>query len=161
MKPTVYIETTIIGYLAMRQTRDARTSVLQQVTRDWWDNERQRFELFISRFVVAECSAGDASAADERMVYLRDIPLAEASGEVERLTLDLIDGLQLPKKAEVDASHIATAAVASLQFLLTWNCTHIANAKLRPSIERICRTHGFEPPVICTPLELMEFGYGT
>jgi hypothetical protein len=62
----------------------------------------------------------------------------------------------MPAKARLDALHVATAAVHGMDYLLSWNCKHIANAMLRSRIESICRTAGFEPPVICTPLELVE-----
>ena len=71
MKPTVYIETTIIGYLAMRVSGVLRIAANQQTTREWWENRRQQFDLFVSRFVVDECSGGDPVAAHERLSYLQ------------------------------------------------------------------------------------------
>ena len=71
MKPTVYIETTIIGYLAMRVSGVLRIAANQQTTREWWDNHRQRFDLLISRFVVDECSVGDPVAARERLAFVQ------------------------------------------------------------------------------------------
>jgi hypothetical protein len=127
MKPTVYIETTIIGYLAMRVSGVLRIAANQQTTREWWDNHRERFDLLISRFVVDECSGGDPLAAQERLAYLQDVPLLAIPNEVN-----------------------------GVEYLLTWNCKHIANPSMRPRIERICRDRGFEPPVICTPQELLE-----
>jgi hypothetical protein len=156
MKPTVYIETTIIGYLAMRLSGALRTAANQQMTRDWWDNHRERYDVLISRFVVEECSKGDPAAAKERQVYLSGIPILELSSEVKALADALLSGVPLPEKATVDAFHISVAVANGVEFLLTWNCKHIANPALRPRIERICRETGYEPPVICTPLELME-----
>lgn len=156
MKPTVYIETTIIGYLAMRVSGVLRTAANQQTTRDWWDNHRQRFELLVSRFVVDECSDGDPVAAQERLVYLRGLTLLEISDEVSALATALMAGVPLPEKAALDALHISVATISGVEYLLTWNCKHIANPALRPQIERICRELGFEPPVICTPQELLE-----
>ena len=156
MKPTVYLETTIIGYLAMRFSGLLRVAANQQTTRDWWDNHRQDFDLLISRFVVDECSEGDPIAAQERAEYLKGIPLLEISDDVSSLASSLLAGVPLPEKAAIDALHISVAAVSGVEYLLTWNCKHIANPSMRPQIERICRDLGFEPPVICTPQELLE-----
>jgi hypothetical protein len=156
MKPTVYLETTIIGYLATRVSSVLRIAANQQTTRDWWENHRHRFELFISRFVLNECSAGDPAAAQERLVYLKGIPLAGTSEGVELLAKTLVAGVPLPEKASIDALHIASAAASGIEYLLTWNCRHIANPLLRPQIEHLCRELGYEPPVICTPQELLE-----
>lgn len=156
MKPTVYLETTVIGYLAMRVSNLLRVAANQQTTRDWWDYHRQRFALFVSRFVVEECSDGDRNAAQERMVYLEGIPLLQITDEVASLAESLRVGVPLPEKAAVDALHISVATINGVQYLLTWNCKHLANPSLRPRIESLCRERGYEPPVICTPQELLE-----
>lgn len=156
MKPTVYLETTIIGYLAMRVSSLLRVAANQQTTRDWWDTHRQRFDLFVSRFVVDECSAGDPVAAQERSVYLEGIPLLQIADEVNSLAESLRIRVPLPERAAIDALHVSVAAVNGIQYLLTWNCKHLANPSLRPRIERLCRERGYEPPVICTPQELLE-----
>jgi hypothetical protein len=156
VKPTVYIETTIIGYLAMRVSRDLRVAANQQMTRDWWDNHRDKYEAFVSRFVVDECSDGDRTAAQERLVYLQGLPRLEVSEEVDALAQLLLTGVPLPAKATLDAYHISIAALNGVEYLLTWNCKHVANAALRSRIERICRNARYESPVICTPQELME-----
>ena len=156
MKPTVYLETTIIGYLAMRVSGVLRIAANQQTTRDWWDNHRASFDLVVSRFVVDECSDGDPVAAQERLAYLEGIPLLEISDDVNALATSLVAGVPLPEKAAIDALHISVAAVNGVEYLLTWNCKHIANPSMRPQIESICRDMGFEPPVICTPQEMLE-----
>ena len=156
MKPTVYLETTIIGYLAMRVSGVLRIAANQQTTRDWWDNHRASFDLVVSRFVVDECSDGDPVAAQERLAYLEGIPLLEISDDVNALATSLVTGVPLPEKAAIDALHISVAAVNGVEYLLTWNCKHIANPSMRPQIESICRDMGFEPPVICTPQEMLE-----
>ncbi|MHB1424595.1 MAG: type II toxin-antitoxin system VapC family toxin [Gemmataceae bacterium] len=161
MKPTVYLETTVIGYLAMRVSSLLRVAANQQTTRDWRDTNRQRFALFVSRFVVDECSDGDTFAAQERLVYLEGIPLLQISDEVNSLAESLVVGIPLPEKAGIDALHISIAAVHGIQYLLTWNCKHIANPSLRPRIESFCRAKGYEPPVICTPQELLEINDAT
>ena len=140
MKPTVYIETTIIGYLAMRMSGVLRTAANQQMTRDWWDNHRDKYHVLVSRFVVEECSKGDSAAAQERQTYLSGLPVLDLPSEVKALADALLAGVPLPEKATVDAFHISVAAVNGVEYLLTWNCKHIANPALRPRIERICAT---------------------
>lgn len=156
MKPTVYLETSIIGYLAMRMSRVLRVAANQQTTREWWDNHREECELRVSRFVVDECSDGDSDAARERLVFLEHVPLLEVSDDVYVLAQSLIADVPLPQKAAFDALHISVAAVNGVEYLMTWNCKHIANPALRPRIESVCRESGYEPPVICTPQEMLE-----
>ncbi len=156
MKPSVYLETTIFGYLAMRTSGILRVAANQQVTLDWWENERQRYDLFVSRYVIDECSSGDPVAARERLVFLEGIPLLEVQHTADTLAENLLrDGL-LPPKAAIDAYHISIAAIHGIEYLVTWNCRHIANPALRPQIETVCREMDCEPPVICTPQELLE-----
>lgn len=161
MKPSVYLETTVFGYLAMRGSGMLRVAANQQTTRDWWDEHRQRFDLFISRFVIDECSDGDPAAAQERLAYLEGIPLLQLPEDTGSLAASLLSGVPLPEKARVDALHISVAAVNGIQYLLTWNCKHIANPSMRPRIERLCRELGYEPPTICTPQELLEIDDAT
>jgi hypothetical protein len=127
----------------------------QQITRDWWDRRRAEFELFISQIVLWECQAGDATAAAERLKILHDLPLLEQSEEATRLAQALVDGVPLPERSAVDALHVAIATVHGVDYLLTWNCAHIANATLRDPIESVCRENVYEPPAICTPDELL------
>src|SRR5205823_11621211 len=123
------------------------------ITREWWER-RHGFESFVSQLVVRECQAGDPQAAVARLEALAGLPLLEHSEEVEALARELIRRVLLPDRATADALHIATAAAHGIDYLLTWNCTHIANASLRGRIEAVCRDAGFEPPAICTPEEL-------
>ena len=156
MSSTVYLETSIISYLTSRPSRDLITAANQQLTHDWWDDYRQNFDLFISQFVINECSEGDTIAAQERLHVLANIRQLDVTSTVENLAEELLKRVPLPEKAEVDALHIAVATVHGIEHLLTWNCTHIANAAFRPRIEAICRLFEYEPPTICTPQELME-----
>lgn len=156
MQPSVYLETSIIGYLAMRMSGVLRVAANQQVTRDWWDNQRQNYDLFVSRYVLDECSAGDPVAAAERMVFLEGIPSLEVTDEAEILSRSLLAKASLPDKAMIDTLHISIAALNGVELLLTWNCKHIANPALRLRIESVCRDFGCEAPVICTPHEILE-----
>ena len=156
MLPSVYVETSVISYLASRGSGILRVAANLQTTRDWWEGRRNGFELFVSRFVVAECMEGDPESAGSRAAYLSGIPLLEVTDQVEQLADRLMVEVPLPENANIDALHIAAAAVHGVEYLLTWNCKHIANPVLRPRIEEACREDGFEPPVICTPQEMLE-----
>ena len=157
MKPTVYVETTVPSYLTAWPSRDVVRAGEQQVTRDWWAR-RAEFELRVSSLVLLECGAGDSDAAALRLAALDGVAVLAQSAEAEALADTLLREVPLPAKAAADALHIAIAAVNGVAYLLTWNCTHIANAVLRPSIEASCRQLGYEPPVICSPKELIGPG---
>ena len=115
---------------------------------------KARLDLYISQLVIDEASAGDPQWAAERMEILKNISSLEDKHETGELAFRILDSGILPAKAAIDAAHIATAAVHGIDFLLTWNCKHIANAAIIKSVEAICRQAGFECPVICTPMEL-------
>ena len=155
MKPTVYLETTIVSYLTAWTSRDLVMAANQQTTREWWTNRKDEFDLYISQPVIEESNAGDPDAAARRWDVLQHIPRLDITHEVNDLARLLIADVPLPAKAQTDAVHIATAAVNGMTYLLTWNCAHIANAALRPRIEASCRAAGYEPPAICTPQELL------
>ena len=155
MAPKVYLETTIPSYLTALPSRDLVVAAHQQITREWWQG-RERFELFISQIVLREASGGDAEAASRRIELVQGIPVLEVTEEASVLAEELVRRGALPENAAVDALHISVAVVNGLDYLLTWNCTHIANAMIRGDIEHICRSKEYEPPVICTPEELME-----
>jgi hypothetical protein len=156
MKPKVYIETTIISYLTAWVSRDLVMAANQETTRQWWTERKEHFELYVSQAVIEEATGGDKEAARRRLETVGQIPILLITEEVKALAKLLIVQVPLAKRAQVDALHIAVAAVNGMDYLLTWNCAHIANATLRPKIESICRDNGYEPPVICTPQELME-----
>ena len=156
MKPKVYIETSIPSYLTARPSNDLRVAANQNTTIEWWENQRPCFDLFISEFVVAEVILGDSEVALKRLEIVADLPKLSISEAVRTLAKSLISDGAIPPKAEIDAYHIAVAAVNGVEYLLTWNCVHIANAIMRTKIEEVCRRQGFEPPIICTPQELME-----
>jgi len=157
MKRRVYIETTIPSYLTAWPSRDLVRAAHQQITQEWW-TLRGNYELYSSRLVVRECQAGDARAAADRLAAMTGIPLLEQTAEAATLAEALLRDVPLPEKAAADALHVATAAVHGMDYLLTWNCTHIANVMFRPQIEAVCREAGYEPPLICTPEELSGEG---
>jgi hypothetical protein len=154
--PSVYLETTIPSYLTAWRSPELIMAARQQITREWWDTRRHDFELFISQLVIDEASAGDPEAAARRLSVLAGIPLLQAQSETDELVKLLMRELSLPDRAATDAAHIAITVVSGIDFLLTWNCTHIANASLRHLIENSCIALGYPVPVICTPEELMR-----
>ncbi len=156
MKETVYVETSVISYLTARPSNDLRAMANQSTTIEWWETRRPSYSVFASDLVISEASRGHPEASHRRLASIADLPLLQISEDVRALAQALIESHALPEKAETDAYHVAIAAVNGVAYLLTWNCTHIANAHTRPKIENTCRTLGYEPPIICTPLELME-----
>jgi hypothetical protein len=154
-KARLYLETTIPSYLISRPSRDLIIAGHQQITGEWWDKRRGRFQIYISQLVVDEAGAGDPGAARERMRVIQQFPLLDITPETEVLASRILASRALPQKAATDAAHIAIAAVHGVDFLLTWNCVHLANAFIAKAVAKICRRHGYECPVICTPEELL------
>lgn len=155
MKPKVYVETSIPSYLTAWRSRDIVIAGNQETTKEWWDR-RDDFELFISEFVLVEVASGAPEAAERRLAVLNGIPEIEITAEVELIAQRLLAQASLPSRARVDALHIAIATLGGMDYLLTWNCAHIANPAFRGRIETVIRSFGYEPPIICTPLELLE-----
>ena len=153
MKPKVYIETSIPSYLTAWHNRDIVVAGNQKTTKEWWE-KRNNFDLFISTFVLEEASAGDIEAAKARLAILADISEIEITEEVEIIAKRLLSHASLPSKAKIDALHIATATIGGMDYLLTWNCTHIANPAFRAKIESVIRFFDYEPPVIWARKEI-------
>jgi predicted nucleic acid-binding protein len=152
----VYLETTIISYITARPSRDVVVAGHQMVTRSWWDYRKPAFSVFVSELVVQEAKAGDAEAAKARLELISDLAVLHLKPIASALAKDLLVQAALPAKAVEDALHIAICASHGIEFLLTWNCKHLANARMRPIIERVCKSHHLPAPIICTPEELME-----
>lgn len=155
MRPKAYVETTVISYLAASPSRDIVVAAHQQLTHEWWAR-RDRFELVVSQAVVDEVSRGDAAVAARRLAFLAQIPVLDLGDIVNEFARTLLRSHAVPSKANLDAVHIAVAAVNRVSYLVTWNCTHIANAAVRGKIEEACRSAGLPTPTICTPEQLME-----
>lgn len=156
MNPTVYVETSVISYLTSRRSKGVEVAAYQEITQEWWSMAPDRFSLVTSKLVVTEAASGDSDAARARLAALKAIPLVDVTVEAVELNRELVNRGAVPPSAADDAAHIATAAAHGLDYLVTWNFRHIANATMRPRIEDVCRSSGYEPPVICTPRELME-----
>jgi hypothetical protein len=155
LKKTVYIETSIISYLTARPSRDLLAAAWQKVTIDWWDTQRDRFDLYTSDIVIEEAARGDDLAVARRLEALAGIPLLAITDEVVALSEALIDAKALPRKAIGDSLHIALSAVHGVDYLLTWNYRHIDNAETKPITRSVCLANGYGYPEICTPQELM------
>jgi hypothetical protein len=155
---SVYIETSIPSYLTGRPSRDVRVAAWQQITNQWWEQEKAKYLLYISELVLAEAAAGDASAAQKRLDSLSGIPELGISDESKNLAANLVSEEGIPKHSEADALHIAIASVYDVDYFLTWNCRHINNAAMKPVIRSICAVAGYTCPEICTPLELLSEG---
>jgi hypothetical protein len=153
---TVYVETSVISYLVSLPSRDLRVAAWQQITTQWWEQEKSKYELFTSELVLAEAAAGDPSAAQKRIDKLDGIPYLNVSDEAKALAARLIADGGMPAHAEADALHVATASVHAIDYLLTWNCRHIDNATTKPVVRSICAVAGYVCPEICTPLELLS-----
>ncbi len=155
----MYIETTIISYLVSRPSRDLLVAAHQQVTHVWWTDRRPKFECFVSQVVLDEASAGDPAEAKKRNEAVRDFPALEVTEDAEELTRAVLASGALPPQAVRDAAHIAAAhiavaAVHDVDYLLTWNCKHLANAQIIRRVSAVC-SERYNMPLICTPEELM------
>ncbi len=155
MTETIYIETSIIGYLTARSTKNLIITGNIEITRKWWQNRHNDFELYISQVVLDEVARGDAEIALRRLQILDGLPLVELNQAVRDLSEQFLGQSNLPPKASDDAVHIAAATVHGLDYLLTWNCKHIANAQIQKKLAQISANLGYELPVICTPYELL------
>ncbi len=153
---TVYIETTIPSYLAARQSPQIVMAARQQITHEWWADHREKYELFVSQVVLDEASDGDVDAAAKRMQLLENIPLLEPPENADEIVAALLQQVPLPPKAATDALHIAISVGNGINYLLTWNCRHIANATLEARMETVCESFGLRLPTICTPEQLIE-----
>jgi predicted nucleic acid-binding protein len=155
MSETVYIETSILGYLTARSTKDLILAANIEMTRDWWELRRNAFMLYTSEAVLDEVAQGDAKIAAQRLEILRDFPLLALNQAVQDLAAQFLARSSLPPKAKVDAIHIAAATMHGMDYLLTWNCKHIANAQIQGKLAEISLDFGYVLPILCTPNELM------
>ncbi|HAO10796.1 MAG TPA: DNA-binding protein [Planktothrix sp. UBA8407] len=155
MSETVYIETSILGYLTARSTKNLIIAANMEITRDWWELRRNAFTLYTSEAVLDEVANGDPAIAAQRLEILRDFPLLALNQSVQGLAAQFLAISNLPPKANIDAIHIAAATVHGMNYLLTWNCKHIANAQIQGKLAEISLNFGYVLPVLCTPNELM------
>lgn len=152
---TVYIETSIVSHATARPSSDIQIAALQHQSRNWWATERPNFELVTSQLVIDEASAGDPTAAAERLKLLDGLPTVPIDDDVRTLARAIVAASIMPQKAAADALHVAAAAVAGIQYLRTLNCKHIANAHELPRVYRLLDEHGYGQLLICTPAEFL------
>lgn len=152
---SVYVETSIISYLTAQPSRNVLAIARQQLTQEWWTQCRKQFDLVVSPLVEDEASRGDFEAAARRLRIIKPLRQIEPTKEVGSFTKHLLTQGALPKTAADDALHIALAVVHGIDYLLTWNCRHIDNARTKPLIRRLCQDMGYPFPEICTPEELL------
>ncbi|MBA3922749.1 MAG: type II toxin-antitoxin system VapC family toxin [Nostocaceae cyanobacterium] len=155
MSQTAYIETSIFGYLTARSTKNLILAANIEVTRDWWANYRGSVDIYVSQLVLDEAALGDEKIATQRLDILQNLALLEPNEVAEELVTAFLTKSNLPPKAANDAAHIAIATVHSMNYLLTWNCKHIANAHIQKKLRQICSDFGYDLPTICTPYEMM------
>jgi predicted nucleic acid-binding protein len=156
MKQKVYIETSIVSYLTNRRSRDVVIAAHQELTLQWWEQRASVFTVVVSELVLEEAGRGDPAASTERLSAIQDLPILAVSNEAVSLAGQLVGSGPIPDSAAADALHIAIAAVNGVDYLLTWNCKHLANAMHRSRIEAMVEKSGYMSPTICTPEELME-----
>lgn len=152
----IYIESTIPSYVAARPARDLLQAARQQLTRDWWDFQREKHVFFTSQVVLDEIAFGENAMAQLRLDLLVGVPLLQVTEEVKELARRVLGSGLLPVTADRDATHIALASAYEMDILLSWNCRHIANAAIQGRLRKLMESAGFTLPVICTPEELME-----
>lgn len=150
-KPTVYIETSIVSYLAARPSRDPVTARNQRLTHEWWNTHRHRYALYTSEFVLKEAARGDPLISQQRLAWLAPIPLLASLPEAANLATELARRVPLPSRASEDALHIAIAALSGMACVLTWDRKHIANPRLRTRFEHVCAARGVQVPLLRTP----------
>lgn len=153
--PQVYVETSIVSYLRARRSRDVVAAARQVLTRRWWDEQRHQYELVTSQYVLDEAAVGDSILATERLNALAGIPLLAITDEVQHAAAEILQRGILPADAQYDALHIAVASAHAVEYLLTWNCRHIANAHVLPRIRDLLTELGYFIPIICTPEEMV------
>jgi hypothetical protein len=153
-KSSLYLETTIPSYLASRPSRDLIVAAHQQITHDWWLQERDNFTLFISEAVLDEISSGDPDASMRRQSFVEDLSILTLTDEVATLAKDYQNQLELPLNAQLDALHFAYAIIYEIDYLLTWNCKHIANGVIIQRLQTINMATNRHTPIIVTPEEL-------
>lgn len=153
----LYLETSVVSYLTARPSNDIITAAHQLITIRWWSLRRTGFELVASELVVEEARRGDPDAAEKRLAALEGIALLGITPAASELAGSIVRAHLLPFKAFPDALHIAVAAVHAVDYLLTWNCSHIANAEILPRVTDLVEEAGLDMPFVCTPEELLGF----
>ena len=150
MKPSLYLETTIPSYLAARPNKNLIIAGKQAITHEFYEFERQKYRLYVSEYVLRECSRGDPNAAKRRLSWLEGITLLQSLQGIEQLAEIYLNLLSIPKKSKIDAFHLAICCVHKIDYLLSWNCTHMGMRSMQ-IIQRYNDTKGLSTPLMVTP----------
>lgn len=154
MKPVVYVETSVVSYYTARPSRDVLVLAHQEITRQWWPTAQERFGLAVSDLVLLEAGADDPEAASARLKAIESFRVLSANDDCDQLAEVYTQQMFLPERAARDAAHLAIASVYGVDYLVTWNCAHIANALIRRKLAEINASRGVSVPIICTPEEM-------
>ncbi|MEW5692807.1 MAG: type II toxin-antitoxin system VapC family toxin [Candidatus Hydrogenedentota bacterium] len=155
MKRKVYIETTIPSYYISRESHDIIIRAHQKITKNWWNNYKANYDLFISDAVSEEMSKGDIALAEKRVKLIEGITILHTSKDVERLAITYAKQFKFPKEKYFDCIHIAHTVIYQLDILLTWNCTHLANVETKIKLFNFNQKNHLKVPIICSPEELI------
>ena len=153
-KKKVYVETSVISNLTARPSHNPIDAALQMATLQWWYAAPNRFALYCSQLVLDEAAHGDAVAASRRLQAVDELKVLPITEDIVKLAEKLLAAAAVPRTSFDDAVHIAAATVHGMDYLVTWNCKHIANVYTKPLIYRCCEENGFKCPTICTPPEM-------
>jgi hypothetical protein len=149
-KKSLYIETTIPSYATSRESRDIVTAARQIVTRQFWEEKRSSYDLYTSQYTIDECSLGDPQAALKRLDFISGIAAFSKTPEDEKLAKMYLDVLQIPERSETDCFHLAVCVIHKLDYLLSWNFTHLGFNSYVKMAEYNVR-HELWIPVLVTP----------
>lgn len=156
MKESVYLETSVVSYYTSRPSRDVIVLAHQEITRQWWSKAVQRFDIFVSEVVLEEAGMGDKDASKQRLKEIRKFFSLELNKQVEAMAKIYYEKLEIPEKSLRDAAHLAVASIHKIDYLVTWNCTHLANGSVIKKLLKINDNFKIHTPIICTPEELLE-----
>jgi hypothetical protein len=153
-------ETSVLSYLTARPSRDLLVAAHQQITDEWWSLVQEDCDLFVSEAVLDEIRAGDPDAAARREAAVADTPVLRLSEQVAELAARYCDELGMPSDRLADLTHVAFAVVHELDYLVTWNCAHIANDTIIRRLVEINDRLGHSTPFLVTPEAFLQLWKG-
>jgi len=156
MKPRVYVETSVISYLTARPSRDFLVVARQAFTRQWWEIRSERFDAVISGMVISEISRGDPSAALRRAQMCDGLESLVVDDKAIALAEQLIQLKAIPEQEPEDAMHIAVAVLNNIQFIASWNFSHLVGPEAKFRLQTQLKDLGYPVPLLATPEELLE-----
>jgi hypothetical protein len=159
LRPKIFVESSVISVLVETRPKDLLLLSRQVYTRAWW-RKRSAFDLFASKAVREEAATGDGRKAAKRLVILRTMTPLDIRGTPQLIASELLQTRILPQKAQVDVLHWATASFYRMDYLLTWNLKHLANAQIQQQIFRWADKAKYNTPAVTTPEQLLRSLYG-